>query len=214
MLGGVGNGRMQFYLMSRTYNMYGGHSTLSLIPEFLLGDEDDFGAAVSELTVTFHFPTSGPPRRTLEQLYAVFHANRLSLPKVVFRRARGQATIDIASELVDGQDWERARGLSLLIFKGGVSETIAALALLRKRVTAKDDFRLEALLEHCSRALSRVPSTAEELGVLADECKKKWAELVASMSPWERLGIEWRDFHPRAREILNDPFYWEMSNDF
>jgi uncharacterized protein YfeS len=34
------------------------------------------------------------------------------------------------------------------------------------------------------------------------------------MSPWERLGIDWRDFYPDARKILDDPFYWEEANDF
>jgi hypothetical protein len=98
---------MRFYVMACTYNTYGGHSTLSLISDFLLGDADDFGSAVSELTVTFHFPHTGRARRTLEQMFADFHANRRSLPKVVFRRKRGHASIDIASELVDGKDWEQ-----------------------------------------------------------------------------------------------------------
>jgi uncharacterized protein YfeS len=34
------------------------------------------------------------------------------------------------------------------------------------------------------------------------------------MSPWERLGIDWRDYHPDARKVLDDPFYWESVNDF
>jgi uncharacterized protein YfeS len=205
---------MQFYLMSRTYNVYGGHPTLSLIPEFLLLDAADFGPAVSELTLTFHFRTSGPPRPTLEQSYANFHAHRPSLPKVVFRRSRGKAAIDIASELVDGQDWDRVRGLSLPIFTAGVSETLAALALLRKRLTAKDDFRLDAFLVHCSRAQTRLPATAEELAALAESSKRSRADRLAAMSPWERLGIDWRDFHPDARKVLDAPFYWESSNDF
>jgi uncharacterized protein YfeS len=205
---------MEFHVMARTYNTYGGHSTLSLISDFLLGDADNFGSAVSELTVTFHFPHGGPALSTLEQLYADFHANRGSLPKVVFRRKRGQAAIDIASELVDGKDWERARGLSLRLFKAGVAETIAALELLKKRLTAKDDFNLEAFLAHCGKAQSRLPSTVEELGAFADECKKRQAARYAAMSPWERLGIDWQDFHPDARKILDDPFFWECSNDF
>jgi hypothetical protein len=57
---------MQFYVVACTYNAYGGHPTLSLIPDFLLGDADDFGPAMSELTITFHFPHSGQARRTLE----------------------------------------------------------------------------------------------------------------------------------------------------
>ena len=205
---------MEFYVMVRTYNTYGGHSTLSLVSDFLLGDADRFGSAVSELTVTFHFPHSGPARSTLEGMYADFHANRLSLPKVVFRRKRGQATIDIASELIDGKDWERVRGLSLPLFKAAVAETIAALGLLRKRLTARDDFNLEAFLAHCSEAQSRLPPTVEGFAAFAEECKRRQAARYAAMSPWERLGIDWRDFHPDARRILDDPFYWECSNDF
>ena len=34
------------------------------------------------------------------------------------------------------------------------------------------------------------------------------------MSPWELLDIDWSDWHPDARRILDDPFYWEISDDF
>jgi uncharacterized protein YfeS len=205
---------MQFYMMARTYNTYGGHSTLSLISDFLLGDAEDFGSALSELTVTFHFPHTGQARSTLEQMFGDFHANRQSLPKVVFRRKRGQASIDIASELLDGKDWEQKRGLSLPLFKAGVAETIIALELLKKRLTPKDDFNLEAFLAHCHEAQTRLPSTAEELSSFAAECKKRQAARYAMKSPWERLGIDWKDFHPDARKVLDDPFFWECSNDF
>lgn len=205
---------MDFYVMARTYNTYGGHSTLSLISDFLLGDADDFGSAVTELTVTFHFPQSGPASRTLEQMHADFHANRHGLPKVVFRRKRGQAAIDVASELLDGKEWKQERGLSLPLFKAGVAETIAALGLLRNRLTAKDGFNLEAFLSHCDDAQSRLPSTAEELVAFAEESKKRRSLRYAAISPWERLGIDWRDFHPDARKVLDDPFFWESSNDF
>ncbi len=205
---------MQFYVMARTYNTYGGHSTLSLVSHFLLGDADGFGSAISELTVTFHFPNSGPPRKILEKMYADFHANRTSLPKVVFRRKRGQAGINVASELIDGKDWDRDHGLSLPLFKAAVAETIAALGLLRKRLTAKDDFNLAAFLAHCGEAQTRLPSTAEKLATFAEECKRRQASRYAAMLPWERLGIDWRDFHPDVRKILDNPFYWECSNDF
>ena len=136
------------------------------------------------------------------------------IAEVVFRLQRGKASIDIASELLDGKDWEQKRGLSLPLFKAGVAETIAALELLKKRLTAKDDFDLAAFLVHCSMAQSRLPSTMEDLVAFAAECKKKRAERYAVMSPWERLGIDWRDFHPDARSILDDPFFWECSYDF
>jgi uncharacterized protein YfeS len=205
---------MQFHVMACTYNTYGGHSTLSLISDFLLADADDFGSAVSELSVTFHFPDSGPPRPTLERTFADFHANRQSLPKVVFRRKRGHLSIDIASELLDGEDWAQKRGSSLRLFNAGVAETIAALELLKKRLTSKDDFNLPAFLAHCRKAQSRLPSTAEELASFVAERETRRAARDAAMSPWERLGIDWREFHPDARKILDDPFFWDCSNDF
>jgi len=205
---------MKFHVMTRTYNSWGGHPTLSLIPGFLLRDAGEWGSAVSELTVNFHFGTSGPPLRTLEQMFAEFHEKRLSLPKVTFNRKKGEVTIDIASELVDGKDSERRRELSLPLFKAGVAETLAALALLRKRLAPNDDFQLDALLAQCRQAESRLPSTQEEFAALADDIKRKRAERLAAMSPWEKVGVDWQDYHPNARQILDDPFYWDCVNDF
>src|SRR5262245_30979641 len=95
---------MKFFVTASTYRIFGEDDTLSLIPAFLLDGAEDFGAAVSELTVTFHFPTSGS--RNGNRLFASTQ-NRRALPKVVFRRNRGQAAIDIASDLVDGKDMEK-----------------------------------------------------------------------------------------------------------
>jgi len=205
---------IEFYLMARTYNIYGGHSTLSLIPGFLLTDAPDFGKAVSELTVTFHFPTSGPPRKSLEQLYANFHANRTTLPKVVFQRSREKASIDVASDLLDGSDWETRRGLSLPLFTAGIKETLVALQLLKSRLKTKDDFSVDAFLTHCHQREASLPHTDEALAQLKAVLDQRRAAMRAAMSSWERLGIDWRDFHPNARQILDDPFFWEEANDF
>jgi uncharacterized protein YfeS len=217
---------MKFFINSCTYAIFGEADTLSLIPEFLLADAEDFGSAISELTVTFHFPTSGRPRRSLKQDYANFNKNRSTLPKVVFRRNRGQAAIDIASELVDGRDMEKfleaverhpeglRPRLSGRLFAAGVAETNEALTLLRKRLTAKDDFRLEAFLAHCRQAQAKLPVTAKELTALVKRLENREVQRQAALSPWEKLGIDWRDFHQGAREILDEPFYWESDNGF
>jgi hypothetical protein len=204
----------EFFLMTRTYNSYGGHHTLSLIPGYILADAPCFGAAINELTVTFHFPHSGPPRNTIEQLYATFHANRLKLPKVIFRRSRERAAIDIASNLIDGSDLEKRGGLSLCLFKGGFTETVASLDLLRPRLTPKDDFSLDAFISHCKQRETTLPDSDEALRNLKTALDAKQAAIRAAMSPWERLNIEWRDFHSDARRILGDPFFWEQANDF
>jgi len=205
---------LTFYLMGRAYDCYGSHLTLSLIPGFLLVDAPDFGPALTELTVAMHFPTKGAPRNTLERLYADFHANRLTLPKVVYRRSRQKASVDVASNLIDGDEWLARRELSNSLFASGVEETVAALTLLKQRMTAKDLFRLDLLLDHCENRKKALPSADSGLMEIKQQIDARKAAEKAAMSPWERLGIDWRDFHPDARRILDDPFFWEQANDF
>jgi uncharacterized protein YfeS len=199
--------------MASTYNVYGGHAILSLISDYLLSDAQDFGPALSELTVTFHFPHSGPPTPSLERLYAEFHAKRQALPKVVFRRKRSQAAIDVASDLFDGKNWSDLL-TSPRLFRPGVAEMVAALELLKKRLTERDDFRLDAFLNHCRDMQSRLPATDDEIDAVIAACKAHGESRRAAMSPWDKLDIDWRDFHPNARAILDHPFYWDMANDF
>lgn len=200
--------------MAGSYNSYGGHSTLSLIPDFLLTDAPLFGTAIAELTVTFHFATSGPPRPSLENLYAKFHADRLKLPKVAFRRSHGKMSIDVSSNLIDGSDLELFRGVSLPLFRAAVAEITEALRLMGLRLTKRDDFNLDAFLAHCLRREERLPRDEGTMTALAAELEERRAAIRAAMSPWERLGIDWRDYHPNARRILDAPFYWEQANDF
>jgi uncharacterized protein YfeS len=205
---------LEFYVMARTYNTYGGHQTLSLIPGFILTDAPMFGTAVNELTVTFHFSHRGPPRSSLEQLFADFHANRRKLPKVVFRRSRQKAAVDVASDLVDGKDWETHRAIPASLFRSGFAEAVAALALLKTRLTTKDDFSLDALLDHCRQREASLPDSDDALSTLKQELDERKKTIRDAMSPWDRLGLDWRDFHSDARRILDDPFYWEQANDF
>ncbi len=204
---------MQFYIMLRTYDSFGGHPFLGPFEDYLLSDAEDFGPALSELTVTFHVPHSGPPKPSLEELYAEFHAKREMLPKVIWRRKRGQAVIDVASDLFDGKDMYNVRN-SPTLFRQGATETVNAIALLRERLTTRDDFRLDAFLSHCRERQSRLPTADDALAAVIDACAARQELRRAAMSSWEKLGIDWRDYHPQARVILDDPFYWEQFDDF
>lgn len=179
-----------------------------------MADMPSFGPAVSELTLTFHFPTSVEPARSFAQLYATYHSHRLKLPKVVFRRSREKVSIDVASNLIDASDREYWRGVSLSLLLGLFAETLAALDLLRPRFKTTDAFALDEFLKYCRGLQSKLPKTDEDLTLLKARLDEREKARRAAMSPWERLGIDWRDFHPNARRILDDPFYWEGANDF
>ncbi len=205
--------------MTRSYDEYGHEQTLSLIPDFILADAPTFGSAIKELTVNFHFRTSESPRRTLERTYAEFHANRLRLPKAVFVRSREKVEIDIASDLIvnDPNDWKQRierRKMSVSLFRAGFGELVSALSMLRSKITTKDDFRLDAFLDYCQQREASLPSTDEGLVMLGKQLDERRAAIRVAKSPWEILDVEWRDFHPEARNILDDPFFWKGSDDF
>ena len=120
--------------MAKSYDCYGGHTSLSPIGDFLLMKANNFGDAVKELTVTLHFRDSGPPKQTLEDLFERHNSYRATLPKITYRKAKGKVEIDVASELMDGRDWKPSPRLSLPLFRQGVDEVIQALSLMKKRL--------------------------------------------------------------------------------
>ena len=100
------------------------------------------------------------------------------------------------------------------LFRSGCEQVLTALHLLNSKILKKDDFNLTAFLSHCQERMAALPNTDEELAALKKLSQSKKAAIRAAMSPWERLGIDWRDFHPNARQVLDDPLYWEQANDF
>lgn len=200
--------------MAKTYDRYGGHNSLSRIGDFLLLGAIDFGDGIKELTITFYFPDSGPAKRTLEQLFEKYNNYRSGLPRIAYRRSSGKLEIEIASEIMDARDWKHSTRLSLPLFERGIEEVIGALPLIRNKVKASDGFDLEAFLAHCESARERIPGSEDAFQALAAELKAAELTKRDAMSPWEKLGIDWDEFHSRARTILDEPFFWECANDF
>jgi uncharacterized protein YfeS len=205
---------MEFYVMAKSYNCYGFFPTFSPIGDFLLMGAGTFGDAIRELTITLHFRNSDLPRKTLEQHWERHNSYRSTLPEITFRKAKGKMDIHIASELMDGRDWQHSPRQSLQLFERGVHEVIHALSLMKKRLKKSDAFDLEAFLAHCEAARQRIPGSEAALRDLAAELNAVYQAKRDAMSPWEKLGIDWEDFHPRAREILDDPFFWNRTDDF
>ncbi len=205
---------MKLYVMGKSYNCFGGHTTLSPIGDFLLQGAPYFGDALKEITVTLYFPNSGPPKKSLESLYDDHACHRATLPKIVYRRSSGKIAIDVSSELLNSSSWKRSPRVELPLFESGVEEVIRALYIMRKRLKKSDDFDVDRFLSQCEAARERIPDSEEDLQSLAAELRAADELRRAKMSSWEKLGIDWEDFHPDARGLLDDPFFWDRSHDF
>lgn len=205
---------MELSVFAKSYNCYGGHPTISPIADFLLMGAGPFGAAIKEVTVTLHFASSGKPARTLEGLWEIHRNTRLTLPKVTYYRAKGTVEINVASELIDGRNIDSPVRLSLPLFVAGVDEIIHSLSLIRPKLKRADDFDVDAFLSHCEAMRERIPGSEKALRSLFAELAAADKAKRAALSPWDKLGIDWEDFHPRARTILDDPFLWDCGHDF
>jgi len=206
---------VDFYVMAKSHDTYGSHASLYRIGDFLLQGAAHFGDAIREIKIELYFPDSGPAtRKSLEDLLVNHNRIRSTLPKVVFRRAKGKVHIQVASELMDGNDWKSSPRISLPLFQRGVDEVIGALALLRSRLKKDDEFDLPAFLAHCASARRRIPIDEEALQVLFAELDAAAKARRDAMSPWEKLDIDWEEFHPEARSLLDDPFFWTCTDDF
>lgn len=84
-------------------------------------------------------------------------------------------------------------------------EVAEVLLLLRERIKPTDDFDVERFLADASEVLATRIETAEEWEKVGQAAVEKRLAIQATKSPWELLEIEWDQFHPKARDILDEP---------
>lgn len=205
---------MNIYITAQTYNSVGWHPTVSLVAQYFMQDGVDFGSTLKEICITFYFSSDEEASSSLEELVATFRARRAQLPKVVFRRKNCSASIEVASEILKTAVWEGKQTLSASVFRAAALETIASLKLLASRIKLDDDLDFGALLAHFENAAENLPRTDDELASLAIKLLADKQRRIEKTNPWELLGIDFSTFHPDARGILDDPFYWNGYDDF
>ena len=89
----------------------------------------------------------------------------------------------------------------------------AALLLLRKRIKPDDDFDVERFLADAASILATRIDTMEEWEQIRQQATAKRKARLATKDPWVLLEIDWDQYHPKAREVLDEPFFWETAND-
>jgi uncharacterized protein YfeS len=169
---------------------------------------------VNEIELTLFLAHPGPPKETLQGMCVKFAEERAHLPRITFRRSREKVEIAHFSSALDARDWESRSPITTAQFKATTLDVIAAISLLKRKVKAKDAFDVNGFLAHCASRVDEAPESDAALTQLIGHLREREAKRRTEMSPWEKLGIDWRDYHPYARTILDDPFFWDCSDDF
>lgn len=205
---------MEVLVQAQTYNTYGGSAIYSVVGDLLTIRLGDYGPAVSSIYLTAYLPSATRnPARTLEDLFDQFHGYLEKLPKVTFRRKLQRIEIGFLSQhfhAADNDGWRPS------VEKAAVAarEVTDALKLLRKRIKKEDDFDVDQFLTEATDILNRGVGSQEELEAIQEQAQQQRKALYASKDPWEQLEIDWSQYHPKARKILDEPFFWECANDF
>jgi uncharacterized protein YfeS len=207
------NPDMKILVFTRSYNSFGGNKHFGLIGEFLTRELGTFGDAVEQIDVTAFFDPIGPPRRTLEQSYDEYKRNLPNLPRMRFFKTKRRLVIEYHSLLSeDDYQWNYGPSTPELISKAS-RELQEALRLCDVKLKG-DSFDTPRFHSEVADLIGRLPPSTEGLEALRNELKVWRQELIRQTDPWELLEIDWKKFHPAARELLNDVFFWSLSDDF
>jgi uncharacterized protein YfeS len=204
---------MDISVYRRSYNTYGGSSIFSFVGDFLTARLGDYGSAVESIELIACLRSRTRTfLPTLEEMFDQFHEYVKRLPQVTFRRKLKRIEIIFLSEHFFSQDDETWKP-SAKKCNRAAEEVAGALTLVKKRLKPADDFNVERLLADASRLLATKIDSMEEWEKFREEAKAKRLALQAMKTPWELLEIDWSHYHRKAREILDDPFFWECADD-
>lgn len=205
---------MEVHVLVQSYNTFGGHSSISCIAEFLerFLDDDTCGLCVFEATLCF--PSRFPAKRTLEDLYARFHAQLTALPSTRFEPKKGRFVLRYASQLGPAENMLKPGPLALPIFHAAFLELTKTMDLLRKKLAGRPGMNYAELLAGVDAARCAALAAGADLPSLLDAYKSQTRQRQAELPWWERIGIDWHDFHPDSRKLLDEEFFWSQTNDF
>lgn len=209
---------MEILVFFRTYNSFGGHRLITPIGGFLEMGMPDFGSAFHRMEVYIAFQTTREPPSSLQSLHETFHQNirQYSVEKISRKKkylelryiSRATAEeLEAHGSPTDGPD-------TCLFFRSASIEFVEKLKLIRKKIKTEDDFDISGLLEWCQKKLESLPRNDQELKSLFTQIETHDRQKRAATDNWQKLNIDFTNFHPDARKILDDPLYWDVSNRF
>lgn len=201
---------MEVTCYHEAYDSYGGSLLYCYAGDLLTSELGDYGGAVRQIELTACLrAASRTPRRTLEDDYKKFHADLKRLPRVTFHRQKQRVDIRFLSKAFTSADETRESAEKCNL---AAMEILDTLQLIRTKLKRSDDFDVERFLRDSKTLLSKKRFLKEwqRIGKAADE---KLAAIQATKDPWELLDIDWKKYHPKAHEILDDPFFWNPGDD-
>jgi len=209
---------MEISVSHRLYNVFGGHRSISLVSDLLEYEMPEFGDAISELEITVHFFHDGPAKKSLEKMQDEFHENLKTLPKCTFYRKKQCLRLDIEGKFTTGYEIERSSKPPIQINPEWVKSTLEAiksyLPLIKSKIKKSDNFDFKGFETYVESKYNNFPESVARLEEIHELVSNRRKDDFDKLDEWEKLGIDWVEYHPKAREIVPFPFQWSCSDEF
>jgi uncharacterized protein YfeS len=225
---------MKVYYFTRTYNSYGPGATHSYVGYFVERVVTGDASGVLELSVIANYRTELPPRPTLEKMHEQFHQALGALPKTRYERKRGRLTIEFESQLGSAEEiigvyrdalfgsaeqneqaarYPLRKGPDPILFRAALTELNQVLRTLEPQLRGKPGLKFSLFLDEMDRAPASLPASDDELVRLCHDYQVQSRASFAAMPWWKQLDIDWNEFHPSAKALLDEAFYWNGADD-
>lgn len=206
---------MEILITTSSAGSFGGNTLYCLAGDWLQSRLNSYGSALDEidLEVCFrHGPLNHP---SLKPLYDRYHAEFLpTLPKATLFRKKKKFSLQYETKVVDASWLSKFGRLDLAVFRSVLSEFAEQLHQLDRKLKKSDDFDQDRFHVDVAAAVAAAPQSEEELQALNARLQADRAARHAALGPWEKLDIDWEEYHPAARRLLDDPFLWSCVEDF
>ncbi len=209
---------MNIIISYSLYNSFGSHASISLVAELLEYDMPNFGDAIQELDITVNFNHDAPARKTFKKLQEDFHSNLERLPKCTFYRKKQRLNLEIEGKFTTGYEIKRSCNPPIQInpiwVKATLEEIITFSSLIRQKLKKSDNFDFPAFEDYLNAKLSTIPDSIEALENIRDTVVKRRKDTFSNLDDWGKLGLDWSNYHPKAKEIVPLPNLWNCADDF
>ncbi len=216
---------MDLFVLTRSYNSYGGTPEFGVIEALFDQIGVRFGSAVREIDFVLCL-ASRPgvqPLPSLETLFEKHHSHTLAeLPSRTFRRKKGLVEIVTGVDFLDAQDLipeqkaDFQARMGRYVYDRQISVgrlLVSELEACRPRFKPSDDFDYRSFIDWARSVPANIPKEKADADVLIGELKERRLQKRDQLSPWEKLDIDWDEFHPRAKELVPDHRLWSLTDD-
>lgn len=207
---------MMVRVLTKSACSYGGNTTYTLAGDYLQNGLKEYGPAIREFEILTCF--RGIRREVHSSLLPSierFHTTLLpSLPTAKLFRKKARVVLEYETSIVDATFLERYGFLSADIFSQVLREIAEKIHLIDVHLKKVDAFDLARFHSDVVRLAENSPKSDDDLRTLHIRIQTEKKQRIAAMDPWDRMAIEWDQFHPTARSLLNDTFFWELCNDY